>query len=74
MFSVGGVVLCFLKGVFRLHGQDRVSKAVMVSKPEAYAYNQPPRSSSTYNDHVILGLMGALVRFAIGGLYSLHLV
>ncbi len=36
MFSVGGVVLCFLKGVFRLHGQDRVSKAVMVSKPEAY--------------------------------------
>ncbi len=31
--SVGGMVLCFLKGVFRFRGQDRVSKAVLVSKP-----------------------------------------
>ncbi len=40
-------MLCFLKGVFRLHGRDRVSKAVMDSKPKAYAFhpsriNSPP--------------------------------
>jgi hypothetical protein len=50
--------------MFRLHGQDRVSKAVMDSKPKAYAYNQPPRSSSTYNDHVRLGF-NALVRLPL---------
>ncbi len=59
-----GWCLCFLKGMFRLHGQDRVSKAVMDSKPKAYAYNQPPRSSSTYNDHVRLGF-NALVRLPL---------